>query len=150
MSIAITLRIPTPAELAWINERYREIDFLPSAPNDYVAMAEVDGKPAGLGRIVEIAGRVGELGGMVVFDGFRGTGLAKEIVALLLETPGYDHLYCLPFARLEPLYASFGFRRVADLAGVPAKALDKYRWCAEFYPEPVLLMELRLATGACT
>lgn len=144
------MRIPSPGELEWINARYREIDFLPSAPNDYGAMAEVDGKPAGLGRIVEIDGRVGELGGMVVFDEFRGTGLSKRIIALLLETPDYDDLYCLPFSKLESLYASFGFRRVADLAGVPAKVLEKYRWCGEFYPEPVLLMELRLATAACT
>ena len=147
----ITMKIPSPSELAWINARYREIDFVPSAPNDYVAMAEVDGKPAGLGRIVDIAGRVGELGGMVVFDEFRGSGLAKEIIALLVETLDYDHLYCLPFSKLEPLYASFGFRRVADFAGVPAKVHEKYQWCASFYPEPVLLMELRLASlDACT
>jgi N-acetylglutamate synthase-like GNAT family acetyltransferase len=143
--VKITMRIPSPSELAWINQRYREIDFLPSAPNDCVAMAEVDGKAAGLGRIVAIAERVGELGGMVVFDQFRGTGLSKAIIALLLETRDYDHLYCLPFSKLESLYAQFGFRRVAHLAGVPAKVLEKYQWCAEFYPEPVLLMELRLA-----
>ena len=141
----VTMRTPSPGELAWINARYREIDFLPCAPQDAVVVAEVDGKPAALGRIVAIAGRVGELGGMVVFDEFRGAGLAKAIIARLLDTRKYDHLYCLPFGKLEALYASFGFRRVTDLAGVPAKVREKFQWCASFYPEPVLLMELALA-----
>lgn len=146
----IAIRMASPGELEWINARYREIDFLPSAPNDHLAIAQVDGKAAGLGRIVGIDHRVGELGGMVVFDQFRGAGLSKRIIALLLATPDYDHLYCLPFSKLESLYASFGFRRVAHLAGVPARVREKHRWCGEFYPEPVLLMELRLATVAGT
>jgi N-acetylglutamate synthase-like GNAT family acetyltransferase len=145
--VTISVRTASPSELTWINERYREIDFLLCGANDFVVVAEIDGKPAGLGRIVPIAGRVGELGGMLVFDEFRGTGLSKQIIAFLIETLEFDFLYCLPFSNLENLYATFGFRRVADVAGVPAKVLKKYHWCAEFYPDPVLLMGLQLGAA---
>ena len=99
----VTLRVAAPGELAWINERYRSIDFRLSAPDDFQVVAEVDGKPAGLGRIVPIEGRVGELGGMLVFDAYRGTGLSKAIIGFLAETTRFDFLYCLPFANLESL-----------------------------------------------
>lgn len=152
--VKITIRTALPSELAWINERYCEIDFLPCAANDFVVVAEVDGRAAGLGRIVPIAARVGELGGMYVFDEFRGTGLSKKIIGDLVETPDFDFLYCLPFSNLESLYATFGFRRLEDVAGVPDRVLKKLRWCAEFYSEPVLLMGRQLRatgiTGACT
>lgn len=146
----ITLRSALPTELAWINERYRDIDFLASGASDVIAVAEADGKVAGLGRIVPITARVGELGGMVVFDAFRGAGVAKKIIGFLAETRDFDLLYCLPFSKLEALYASFGFRRVTDVAGVPAKALEKYNWCAEVYPEPVLLMVANWPPSATT
>jgi N-acetylglutamate synthase-like GNAT family acetyltransferase len=152
--VQITLRAASPGELAWINERYRSIDFRLSAPDDFQVVAQVDGKPAGLGRIVPIEGRIGELGGMLVFDEYRGTGLSKAIIAFLTQTTRFDFLYCLPFANLEKLYERFGFRRVDADAGVPAKVLEKYDWCAAFYDEPVLLMGRRLdavsAAGLCT
>lgn len=149
-AVNITLRSASPSELAWINERYRAIDFVESDAGDFIAVAEVDGKVAGLGRIVPFERRVGELGGMVVFDEFRGVGVAKKIIEFLAETKDFELLYCLPFSKLEALYASFGFRRVADVAGVPAKALKKYTWCAEFYPEPVLLMVASWPPSAAT
>lgn len=136
----MSIRAAAPGELDWINQRYGEIGFRLSTAHDFQAVAEVDGRPAGLGRIVPVEGRVGELGGMLVFDEYRGTGLSKAIIAFLAETKDYDYLYCLPFANLESLYASFGFCRVAEAAAVPAKVLEKYRWCAQFYSEPVLLM----------
>lgn len=138
------IRAAAPGELDWINQRYAEIDFRLSTADDLQAVAEVDGKRAGLGRIVPIAGRVGELGGMLVFDEYRGAGLSKAIIGFLAQTKDYDYLYCLPFAGLEGLYASFGFRHVDESAAVPAKVIEKYRWCAQFYTEPVLLMGRRL------
>jgi N-acetylglutamate synthase-like GNAT family acetyltransferase len=138
----VTLRIASPGELGWINQCYRDIDFRLTGSADFQVVAEVGGRPAGLGRIVPIANRIGELGGMVVFEQFRGTGISKRIIALLAAHGDFDFLYCLPFANLEGLYESFGFRRVDDVAGVPAEVLEKYRWCAKFYPQPVLLMGL--------
>jgi N-acetylglutamate synthase-like GNAT family acetyltransferase len=145
--MTVTIRTALPSELAWINERYRDIDFVQSAAHDLGVVAEVDGKRAGLGRIVPLASRVGELGGMVVFDEFRGTGLAKRIIGVLAATPDFDFLYCLPFGNLESLYEGFGFRRLNDSAGVPDAVLEKYRWCQEFYPEPVLLMGAAIRRG---
>lgn len=150
----ITLKVASPGDLVWINERYRSIDFRLSAPDDFQVVAEVDGKPAGFGRIVPIDGRIGELGGMLVFDEYRGMGLSKAIIAFLAETKRFDFLYCLPFANLEKLYERFGFRRVDAQAGVPAKVREKYDWCAAFYDEPVLLMGRQLDAvneqGPCT
>lgn len=140
-----TLRIAAPADLEWINERYGAIDFRLSARDDLQVVAEVGGQPAGLGRIVPVEGRVGELGGMVVFEQFRGTGVSRLIIDLLMMNADYDFLYCLPFANLEGLYRSFGFGRIDAGAGVHAKVVEKYRWCQEFYAEPVLLMGLRLS-----
>jgi N-acetylglutamate synthase-like GNAT family acetyltransferase len=148
MPMQITLRTASPGELAWINERYRSVDFRLSGADDFQAVAEVDGELAGLGRIVPTEGRVGELGGMLVFDGYRGTGLSKAIIAFLAETKHFDFLYCLPFANLEKLYASFGFRRIDVGPGVPAKVLEKYHWCAAFYTEPVLLMGRQLGAAS--
>jgi N-acetylglutamate synthase-like GNAT family acetyltransferase len=150
----VTIRSALPGDLAWINERYRAIDFVQSTAKDLGVVAEVDGKRAGLGRIVPLAARIGELGGMVVFDEFRGMGLAKRIIRVLAATPDFDFLYCLPFGHLESLYGGIGFRRLNDSAAVPDAVLEKYRWCQEFYPEPVLLMGRQSGaaslTGACT
>ena len=77
----------------------------------------------------------------------RGTGVSKAIIGFLAETTRFDYLYCLPFASLETLYASFGFRRIAVRPGLPAKVLEKYHWCAAFYPEPVLLMGRELISA---
>lgn len=143
-----TLRIAAPGALGWINQHYRDIAFRLSGPDDFQVVAEVGGEPAGLGRIVPVEGRIGELGGMVVFEPFRGTGLARRIIAMLVASGDYDVLYCLPFANLERLYAGFGFRRMDDVAGVPAKVREKYRWCQQFYPEPVLLMGLRVGAAS--
>jgi N-acetylglutamate synthase-like GNAT family acetyltransferase len=141
----ISIRCALPGEAEWIDGCYRGIDFVPCGAGDVVVVAEVDGRRAGLGRIVALEDGAAELGGIYVFDAFRGTGLSKRIVAALLDLArarNVDALYCLPFSNLESLYASFGFHRVDDLAGVPSRALDKYRWCAEFYPAPVLLLRL--------
>ncbi|WP_182915719.1 hypothetical protein [Massilia cavernae] len=48
MEMTITVRTLPGEELAWANERYAEIDFVPSSPADYMAMAEVDNELAGL------------------------------------------------------------------------------------------------------
>ncbi|HZX27918.1 MAG TPA: GNAT family N-acetyltransferase, partial [Telluria sp.] len=129
-----------PDELAWVNQRYAEVDFVPSTPQDRIAIAEIDGVPAGIGRVVPVGGRNGELGGMVVFPEFRRRGVAQRIVAWLLALPDFDNLYCLPFAELESLYGALGFCRIDE---APEDVITKHRWCNEHYPQPVLLMVCR-------
>ncbi|MES2298666.1 MAG: GNAT family N-acetyltransferase [Pseudomonadota bacterium] len=138
---AVTLRRAEPGELEWINARYAQVDFLPSSDADLVALATLDGVPAGLGRIVPVGADAGELGGMLVFEQFQGCGLARRIIDFLLQQTRYATLYCLPFAELEDLYASMGFARAPAGADLPDHVAHKYRWCNEHYPKPVLLMQ---------
>lgn len=129
-------------DLPWINARYCEVDFVSSDESDVVAIAEVDQTPAGLGRIVPVADGTGELGGMYVFNEFRGQGVATAIIDFLISQTSLKRLYCLPFAELEDLYRSLGFERVPATEQVPAKVADKHRWCNAHYGREVLLMKL--------
>ncbi len=138
-----TLRRSRPEELDWINARYGEVDFKPSERGDVIAIAEADGCPAGVGRVVPMAPGVGELGGMLVFDAYRGTGLSKQIIGFLQQQAGMPTLYCLPFAELEGLYRSMGFAPATADEAVPEPVAAKHRWCNAFYPKPVLLLVAR-------
>jgi hypothetical protein len=142
----ITLRRLLPEELAWANARYAEVDFVPSTEHDLGLLASCEGAPAGIGRIVPLGGGAGELGGMLVFDQYKGRGVARELVAGLFALPGFDVLYCVPFAELEGLYASMGFATTQDTPDVPGPISKKYQWCLGHYPKPVILMK-RLRPG---
>lgn len=137
----ITLRRLLPQELAWANAQYAQVDFVASTDKDIILIALCDGVPAGLGRIVPVGPAAGELGGMLVFDGFKGRGIARQLVAALCALPGFNVLYCLPFAELEDLYGSMGFRQVAHRPDMPEHVTRKYNWCNAHYGKPVLLMQ---------
>lgn len=147
-SATFTFRRAQPGDLDWVNARYAGIDFVPSPPTDLVIIASCNGEPAGLGRVAPLAPGIGELGGMLVFEQFQGRGLAKAIVSSLCALPGFDTLYCLPFAELEAMYAAMGFARAADDHAVPPQVSKKYRWCNQHYGKPVLLMRRDAASGA--
>lgn len=131
-------------QISWINERYKEVDFVPSEASDYVAIAKMGGKPAGIGRVVGLGDGKSELGGMYVFEEFRGSGVARAIIAHLLDNVTDEILFCVPFGHLEGLYASFGFRRIALSCDVPSKLLEKHRWCNSHYSRPALLMKMEV------
>jgi GNAT superfamily N-acetyltransferase len=135
----ITIRATRPDELDWVNQRYAEIDFVPSTLDDLIAIAEVDGVRAGLGRIVTV-GQHGELGGMYVLEPYQGLGLARRLVEWLTEQRGHLPLWCLPFSELKDMYGSFGFLPSGG-EDAPAAVLKKHRWCNEHYPKPVLLLQ---------
>jgi len=134
----VKLRTARADETEWINARYAEVRFLPSdLAHEVVVIAEVDGEPAGLGRLVDVDERSCELGGMLVFDRFRGRGVARAIIdELLRHTRGRD-VYCIPFADLEPLYTSAGFARSGD---APLSIREKLEWCRVTYDRPVVLL----------
>ncbi len=93
----ISVRLSRPDELDGINARYDAIDFKRSIDSDLIAIAEVDGEPAGQGRVQHITAGIGELGGMFVDEACRGLGLAGRIIDFLLQaSPQYHTLYCLP------------------------------------------------------
>lgn len=127
----------TGEELDWINEQYKEIEFLPSLPRkDRVALASIGSKWAGMGRLVPLEKGAYELGGIYVLPSFRGEGVARMIVEFLVHQSNGD-LYCLPFSHLAEFYCSFGFQRV-DTA--PTEVIEKHRWCNETYSEDVWIL----------
>jgi N-acetylglutamate synthase-like GNAT family acetyltransferase len=138
----ITIRRAEESELDWINEKYDEIDFVHSKLDQgLIAIAEVDGKRAGIGRLIDIDEDNGELSGMYVFDEFRGLGVSRQIVSFLLENRGQiENIFCLPFVHLEKLYKSFGFERSESIENAPKKVRDKFEWCNEHYEHEVLLL----------
>lgn len=137
------LRTARPDEIGWINEQYAKIHFIPSDPeHDAIVIAELDGERAGFGRLVRAGEHAYELGGMFVFEHFRGRGVARAIVDELIRRAAGAEVYCIPFADLEALYAAAGFRRIEPV-GVPEKIQEKLDWCArEKTTRPVILMKL--------
>ena len=138
----ITVRRAEEKELKWVNEKYSEVDFVHSnLENELIAIAELDGKKAGIGRLISVDERNGELSGMYVFDEFRGLGVSKHIITFLLENKGkMTAIFCLPFAHLEKLYQGFGFKRAARSNKAPKKVNDKFEWCNKHYEHEVLLL----------
>lgn len=132
-------------EIEWINERYDEVDFVHSElPRDFIAIAEVDGVRAGLGRIVPINDSIAELGGMFVRDHFRGRGVAEKIVHFLLQNNRqYSRIFCLPFTHLSAFYSRFGFEPHLNKSSIPELIRKKHDWCNQQYPQPTLLYSLK-------
>lgn len=137
-----TLRFAAEDELAWINERYSEIDFVPAKHGrDLVAVCEIDGEPVGLGRLVRLSATDAELGGMYIFEAHRGRGIAELIVHFLLEhATKYTSVWCLPFAHLAAFYQRFGFRDLEAEDRPPPAVTNKRAMCLTRYPQPSLLL----------
>ncbi len=112
----ISLRFAPPADLKVINERYAEIDFVPSHAGELIVLASIDEKIVGQGRVVGIDANSGELGGIYVFPGNEGLGIARKVVDFLIKNSDFSMLYCLPFAELEGFYGSMGLI-YAELSG---------------------------------
>jgi GNAT superfamily N-acetyltransferase len=142
----VKLRVATASDARWINERYAEVRFLPSdLSREVVVIASIDDEPAGIGRIVDVDEQSCELGGMLVFERFRGRGVARAIIDELLQHARGRDVYCIPFAELESLYASAGFERASE---APLHVREKFEWCQRTYEKPVLLMRLSGAAAA--
>lgn len=129
-------------DIAWVNACYDEVGFIHSEfDNELIAIAEVDGQKAGLGRCVKLEKDTSELGGIYVLQNFRNNGVARKLVSFLLAdaTPAHT-IYCIPFTNLVPFYAKFGFVPCTDLQKVPPELLKKYTWCKSKYPQPTTLL----------
>lgn len=140
----IRLRRADESEMGWINQRYTEIGFVHSVfQREVIAIAEVDGEIAGLGRLVTIDENNLELGGMYVFETFRGQGVARKIVQFLLKQALSSHtIYCIPFEHLIQFYREFGFRACSNAKEIPKELLEKYLWCQKQYDQPTSLLVL--------
>jgi GNAT superfamily N-acetyltransferase len=105
----VDIRALRDDELGWADERYREIKFMPSPPGARGFVAEHEGGRVGLGRLIEHAPGVLELGGIWTDDHARGQGVARAMVTALLEAAPPVPLWCIPFAHLAAFYETFGF-----------------------------------------
>lgn len=143
----IQIKKATEEEVNWVNNKYDEIQFQHSdLKNEMVVIATVDGQKAGIGRLVKINDETAELGGMYVFESFRGLGVASEIVKFLLKNKGqYKRIFCLPFENLKDFYGKYGFKIVKRKDNVPEKILEKHAWCNKTYDKKVLLLSFEEA-----
>lgn len=141
---AITVRTARRSEIEWINSSYDQVEFMHSDfGNEIIAIAEFGGQKAGLGRLVKVDEEHFELGGMYVFEAFRGKGIAKELVKFLLKyVKSSQRVYCIPFEHLLSFYKQCGFKDCSYQELVPRKILDKYQWCQEKYAHPTALLVL--------
>ncbi|WP_042077323.1 GNAT family N-acetyltransferase [Acinetobacter nosocomialis] len=137
----ISLRLANAADIKAINERYAEVDFVPSHEDELIVLASIGEKIVGQGRVVSIDSNSGELGGIYVFPNNEGLGIARKVVNFLIKNSKYSVLYCLPFAELEGFYGSMGFNPVKDMVQVPKAVLKKHEWCNSNYDKPVLLLQ---------
>lgn len=143
------IRAAEKQEMEWINNCYDQVEFIHSHfENEIIAIAEFNGEKTGLGRLVKVDENNLELGGMYVFESFRGKGIAKEIVNFLLAHVNPSQtVYCIPFEHLLRFYKQCGFTNCSNFELVPPKILDKYRWCQEKYTHPTALLVLE--TDSC-
>lgn len=141
----LQLRLAKRSELGWINECYDRVEFIHSNfDNEIIAIAELNGQKAGVGRLITIDKETLELGGIYVLESFRNKGMAKELVTFLLKQakPG-QIVYCIPFEHLASFYKKCGFASCANLEDVPKDILKKYFWCREKYTNPTALLVLK-------
>ncbi len=140
----ITVRSAQSDEIGWINEKYDEVQFVHSHfDKEWIAIAEVNGVKAGLGRIVTIDSQNFELGGIYVFNNFRNLGIAARIVDFLLLTIPKGHIvYCIPFQPLVPFYSKFGFQPVENINDAPKEIQKKFLWCQQTYETATALLVL--------
>lgn len=135
----VTIRRATAADSDWLGNTYRAAGFIAADPTlHYVVVAEVRGVPAGTGRVMQYDDAL-ELGGIYVVDAFRGSGISRLIVGHLVNIYRSQLLYCIPFAKLTPLYASYGFVPVS-VESAPESISTKFRWCVSHYAAEVRLL----------
>ena len=154
VSIAsVIVRVAKRQEIDWINTMYNEVEFVHSTfDNEIIAIAEVDGVKGGVGRLVQVDATINlELGGMYVFDAYRGKGIARDIVRFLLTlVKPAQTVYCIPFKHLQDFYKQCGFTDCNMNSTVPSKVADKYNWCQKKYPYPTTLLVLEVPIDKTT
>lgn len=141
----IKIRAAVKTDLDWINQKYQEVDFIPSIlEKEIIGIAEYEGQRAGIGRLVTIDTAHAELGGMYVFEPFRGKGIAKELVKFLLkQARSFKTVYCVPFEHLSSFYEGFGFVPCSNLEQVHHEVATKYEWCKSHYSQSTSLLFLQ-------
>ena len=142
----VRVRLLADAELAWANEVYRSIEFVPTEVGDVAVVAEVDGARVGLGRLVPVGEGALELGGIWTDEVARGKGVAKAVVDDLIARAAGRDVWCVPFQHLADYYARFGFERTER--PWPAGVEKKMSACVASKLPPATVMRLRAASSS--
>lgn len=143
--MTIAYRQATESDLTWINARYEEVNFMPSTDlsQDFLIIAESDGAPVGVGRIVTMSKFDCELGGMYISEGFRGMNIANEIIKRLIAEAQkrFETIYCIPLPGLESIYMKRGFEKSEkEFSSLPEKLRQKYSYCEKSFGSRTLLV----------
>lgn len=137
----IEIKKAKKSDLKWINSCYDQVNFIHSNfDTEFLAIAKVDLKNAGVGRLVVIDERTYELGGIYVTEEFRNLGVAAKIVNFLVEYSNNKTTYCIPFKHLENFYKKFGFEECTSTIDIPEQIKEKFAFCKNEYNEPVVLL----------
>lgn len=142
----IILKKAVKKDLNWINEQYRNLNFLPSDLNqEYVVIAQQGIQRCGIGRLIHLSPEHEELGGMFVSAPFRKQGIARQIVSHLLEQRNPScNTWCIPLKHLIPFYSSFGFIEVgANYPNIPDVLARRINWCDQNQDNGVSLLLIK-------
>ncbi|QWE17944.1 GNAT family N-acetyltransferase [Polynucleobacter corsicus] len=89
------------------------------------ALAYADSECIGTARLVTLAGNIGRIGRMAVLLGYRGQGVAKQLLGALLkasQSQGIKEIELHAQVTVIPFYEQFGFIAQGDVydeAGIP-------------------------------
>jgi N-acetylglutamate synthase-like GNAT family acetyltransferase len=144
--MTITYRGATDSDLAWVNSRYEEVNFMPSTDltQDFLMIAESNGTRVGVGRLVTMSKFDCELGGMYISEGFRGMNIADQIIKHLIAEAQkrFETIYCIPLPGLESIYIKRGFEKSEkEFSSLPEKLREKYSYCEKSFGSRVLLVQ---------
>ncbi|MCC7431252.1 GNAT family N-acetyltransferase [bacterium] len=121
------------SDLTEANKVYKNLHFEPSKENDETFAFYQKEKLIALGRI-NFYGEVLEIGGFWVLENERGKGIARELVAKIIEkVPKGKIVYCLPLGHLTDFYKSFGMKEVESFEGLPCAIKTKLKICSESF-----------------
>ena len=137
----IRVRLLNDDEHAWAAATYRAIDFVPTPAGDVGVVAELDGARVGLGRLVTVGLAAVELGGIWTDESARHRGVARAIVADLIERAAGREIWCVPFEHLVAFYESFGMTRTPP--PWPAAIEEKVDDCVTRGLPPIAVLRLR-------
>lgn len=145
MQTHLRIRLADRHEIEWINKCYDEVDFVHSDfDKEVIVIAENDLAKTGIGRLIKLGLRDFELGGMYVFEPFRGQGIAGKIIeALIRHVPHQGRVFCIAFLHLQAFYERYGFQLCSDYRSVPEVILKKLSWCKGKYLSSTVLLVLK-------
>ena len=106
-----TLRPATQTDASTIRHIISKVNINPMGLDwrRFILAIDPFGKVIGCGQVKPHADGSSELASIAVLPGWRGKGIARQIIEnLLKQHPGRLYLTCQP--SLEPLYQKFGFQ----------------------------------------